>query len=264
MNYETKDYYQRIEDYELRCQAQSKKDLPFWKELVGHYQPARVLELACGSGRIGLALLDGQGSFLLDGLDIDEHMLAFYQDKLAHQPISIQQRVTLHQGDMSTYHLTHAGNYDLIFLAFNALGHLLETEQQINAFSRTYEHLTPGGRFVVDLYLPKDQGNETPSVPTRNKVIEIPGSKSYLQLSTIHAYDNHEQVASITTAIEKIFEDGSKEHYSTELKSHVFYPNELRLLFLFTGFKIEAIYGDYSWIPFAQGMRQIIIGRKDR
>ena len=121
MSYDMGEYYKRVDDYDLEYQSQSELDLPFWRELVMRYTPQRVLELACGSGRIGLDLLHSPGAFQLEGLDVAPAMLAAYQRKLEREPEEIQQRVTLHQGDMSAYNLEHKGTYDLILLPFNRL-----------------------------------------------------------------------------------------------------------------------------------------------
>jgi hypothetical protein len=43
---------------------------------------------------------------------------------------------------------------------------------------------------------------------------------------------------------------------------HMYFPRELQLLFLATGFSIEAIYGTYDMKPFGHGTRQIVVGRK--
>ncbi len=168
MPYDMGEYYERVSDYDLEYHGQSEQDVPFWRELVMRYTPQRVLELACGSGRIGIELLHGPGSFQLEGLDIAPEMLRAYQRKLEQEPEAVQERVTLHQGDMTDYHLEHKGQFDLIFLPFNSICHLYEIEQQ----------------------------------------------------------------------------------------------RELQLLFLASGFAIEAIYGSYDWKPFGKGTRQIVVGRK--
>ncbi|MGH2481257.1 MAG: class I SAM-dependent methyltransferase, partial [Ktedonobacteraceae bacterium] len=154
MLYAVGEYYEHAADYDLEYQSQSEQDVPFWQELVMRYTPQRVLELACGSGRIGLELLRGPGDFLLDGLDISEEMLGAYRRKLARESESVQQRVNVYTGDMSDYTLPHKGAYDLVFLPFNSISHLYEIEQQLGAFTNTWEHLVPGGRFVVDVFLP--------------------------------------------------------------------------------------------------------------
>ncbi len=154
MPYDMGEYYERASDYDLEYQSQTEQDVPFWYELVMRYTPQRVLELACGSGRIGIELLHSPGDFQLEGLDISPEMLDAYRRKLAREPEAVQRRVTLHEADMSNYQLEHKGEFDLIFLPFNSIAHLYEVEQQLDTFKNTYDHLTVDGRFVVDIFLP--------------------------------------------------------------------------------------------------------------
>ncbi len=216
MPYNMGEYYERASDYDLEYQSQTEQDVPFWCELVMRYTPQRVLELACGSGRIGLELLHSPGNFQLEGLDIAPEMLAAYRRKLERESEAVRQRVTLHEGDMCNYQLEHKGEFDLIFLPFNSIAHLYEIEQQLDAFRNTHDHLAAGGRFIVDIFLP---------------------DIDYLS--------------------------DENERFLTRLDMHIFFPRELQLLFLATGFSIEAIYGGYDWKPFGQGTRQIVVGRKN-
>lgn len=266
MSYDMGEYYKRVDDYDLEYQSQSELDLPFWRELVMRYTPQRVLELACGSGRIGLDLLHSPGAFQLEGLDVALTMLAAYQRKLEREPAEIQQRVTLHQGDMSAYNLEHKGTYDLILLPFNSITHLYELEQQMDAFKNTYDHLAPDGRFVVDTFLPDidylSDALNRPSHVYLEDEIESPDGDFTMLLYSSRKYDPFEQLQHIVGTHEKFFETGDNERYLTQLDMHVFFPRELQLLFLATGFAIEAIYGDYDWKPFGKGTRQIVVGRK--
>ncbi|HEU5382968.1 MAG TPA: methyltransferase domain-containing protein [Ktedonobacteraceae bacterium] len=265
MPYAVGDYYERVDEYDLEYQSQSEQDLPFWKELVMRYTPLRVLELACGSGRIGLELLRGPGDFHLEGVDISEDMLAAYRRKLDRETETIQQRVTLHAGDMSDYELPRKGEFDLIFLPFNSIAHLYEIEQQLGAFKNTYEHLAPGGRFVVDVSLPDidylSNALNRPSSIYLEDEIEVPDEFTMLLYSS-RKYDQIEQLQHIIWTHEKFLETGEHERYLTRLDMHIFFPRELQLLFLASGFSIEAIYGGYDWKPFGRGTRQIVIGRK--
>src|SRR5260221_141415 len=120
MPYDMGEYYQHASDYDLEYQGQAHQDVPFWCELMMRYTPQRVLELACGSGRIGIELLHCPGSYQLEGLDISPEMLDAYRRKLAREPEAAQQRVTLHEGDMCDYQLEHKGQFDFIFLPFNS------------------------------------------------------------------------------------------------------------------------------------------------
>src|SRR5579864_7326178 len=97
MPYNMGEYYEHTTDYDLEYQSQSELDIPFWRELVMRYTPQRVLELACGSGRIGIELLHGPGDFLLEGLDIAPEMLGAYRRKLARESETVQGRILLHE-----------------------------------------------------------------------------------------------------------------------------------------------------------------------
>lgn len=268
MPYEMGEYYERVSDYDLEYQSQSEQDVPFWQELMVRYTPQHVLELACGSGRIGLELLKVPGAFRLDGLDLEPAMLKAYQRKLGELPEATQQRVSLHQGDMCDYDLPAKGTYDLVILPFNSISHLYEIEQQFAAFTKTLEHLAPGGRFVVDVFLPDidylSDALNRPSTVYLEDELESPEGDFTMMLYTTRKYDAFEQLQHLTWTHEKFFETGENERYLTRLDMHVFFPRELQFLFLATGFSIESIYGGYDWKPFGKGTRQIVVGRKRR
>jgi len=263
MAYAVGEYYERAEEYDLEYQSQSEQDVPFWQELVARYLPERVLELACGSGRIGLELLRGPGSFNMVGLDLSEEMLGAYRRKLSRESETLQQRITLHAGDMCNYALPHL--FDLIFLPFNSISHLYEIEQQLATFKNTYDHLAPGERFMVDIELPDidylSNALNRPSHVYLEDEIEVPDEYTMLLYSS-RKYDTIEQIQRIHWVHEKFFETGEHERFLTKLDMHIFFPRELQLLFLASGFRVEAIYGGYDWKPFGQGTRQIVVGHK--
>jgi SAM-dependent methyltransferase len=268
MHYDMGEYYERTSDYDLEYQSQSEQDIPFWRELVMRYTPRRVLELACGSGRIGMELLRGLGDFQMEGLDISQGMLNAYRNKLAREPEAVQGRVILHEGDMCDYQLEHKGDFDLVLLPFNSIAHLYEIEQQLDTFKNTYDHLIPGGRFVVDTFLPDidylSNALNRPSNVYLEDEIEAPDGEFTMLLYSSRNYDQIEQLQHIAWIHEKFFVSGEHERYLSKLDMHIFFPRELQLLFLATGFRIEAIYGSYDWKPFGKGTRQIVVGRKPK
>src|SRR5437660_12840590 len=113
MPYNMGEYYERVNDYELEYQSQTQQDVPFWCELVMRYTPERVLELACGSGRIGIELLHSPGALQLDGLDISEETLVAYRRNVAREGESVRQPLTLPRGDSSTSPEPHNDETDL-------------------------------------------------------------------------------------------------------------------------------------------------------
>jgi SAM-dependent methyltransferase len=267
MPYAVGEYYERVSDYDLAYQGQTEQDVPFWIELLARFQPEHVLELACGSGRIGLELLRLPTPFELEGLDISSDMLAAYQRKATRELPEALPRLTLHEGDMTDFSLPNQGNFDLVILPFNSISHLYDLESQLSAFKATWDHLRPGGHFVVDVMMPDldylSNALNRPSYVYLEDEVEDPGSESTMLMYSSRKYDPVEQNQHITWTHERFYEtSGEHERYLTRLDMHTFFPRELQLLFLATGFSIEAFYGSYKWAPVGKGTRQIIIGRK--
>ncbi len=209
----------------------------------------------------GWEILRQQKNLRVEGLDISEERLAAYRAKLNLASDEIQQRATVHYGDMSNYHLEHKGLFDLIFVPLNSLGHLLEMKQHLDAFRLAYEHLAPGGRFVVDVFVP-GQHRFDESALALGQVCDIPDEDCRLVVCSTRQYHRYTQTSTMQGIYERFFTSTGNERYFSQFSAHHFYPNELQLLFLMSGFSIEAIYGDCSWIPFGEGIRQIVIGRK--
>ena len=119
---------------------------------------------------------------------------------------------------------------------------------------------------MVDTFLPDidylSDALNRPSHVYLEDEISAPDDKFTMLLYTSRKYDTFEQLQHIVWTHEKFFESGENERYLTKLDMHIFFPRELQLLFLATGFSIEAIYGGYDWQPFGRGTRQIVVGRK--
>jgi ubiquinone/menaquinone biosynthesis C-methylase UbiE len=77
-------------------------DIAFY-ECLARETGGGVLELACGTGRIALAL--AETGLEITGVDISEGMLNVARRKAAARPAAVQQRVTLIQQDMSELNL---------------------------------------------------------------------------------------------------------------------------------------------------------------
>ncbi len=56
-------------------------------------------------------------------------------------------------GDMATAHAP--GDFRLVYLVYNAISNLLSQSEQVACFRNAARHLTPGGRFVIELWVPE-------------------------------------------------------------------------------------------------------------
>jgi SAM-dependent methyltransferase len=103
-----------------------------------------VLELAIGAGRIALPLA-AQG-LRVDGIDISPAMVA----QLRAKPGGAALTVTI--GDFAD--VRAPGAYSLIYVVWNTLFNLLTQDDQVRCFENVARHLTDGGFFVVETYVP--------------------------------------------------------------------------------------------------------------
>jgi SAM-dependent methyltransferase len=55
-------------------------------------------------------------------------------------------------GDMATARAP--GTYTLVYLVYNTISNLLTQAEQVACFRNAARHLTPGGRFVIELWVP--------------------------------------------------------------------------------------------------------------
>lgn len=106
-----------------------------------------VLELAIGTGRIALPL--AERGLEVHGIDVSGSMVA----KLREKPGGDRIQVTM--GDFADVGVP--GRYPLVVLVFNTLFALDTQEEQIRCFQNVAAHLTEGGVFVVEAFVPEPE-----------------------------------------------------------------------------------------------------------
>lgn len=119
--------------------------------------PPRVLELGVGTGRLALPL--AAAGLAVTGLDASAAML----DRLAAKPGA--EAVTTVVGDMAGP--LPDGPFDLVLVARNTFFNLTTEAAQRACLAEVARALAPGGRFVVEAFVPTDDEAPTSSVEVR-------------------------------------------------------------------------------------------------
>jgi SAM-dependent methyltransferase len=109
--------------------------------------PGPVLELGVGTGRLALPL--AASGITVHGVDASAAMVA----RLRAKPGGASVDVTL--GDMAGPE--PAGPYELVFVAYNTFFNLTSEDDQRRCLQNVASRLRPGGRFVVEAFVPPDQ-----------------------------------------------------------------------------------------------------------
>ncbi len=103
-----------------------------------------ALEFAIGTGRVGIPL--AERGVPVTGIELSEPMVAQLRRRVGEAALP----VTL--GDMAT--TTVPGRFSLVYLVWNSISNLRTQQEQVDCFRNAARHLSPGGRFVIELWVP--------------------------------------------------------------------------------------------------------------
>ncbi|BCJ46655.1 methyltransferase [Actinoplanes ianthinogenes] len=112
--------------------------------LAGLAGDGPVLELAIGSGRVALPL--AARGVPVDGIEASPEMVELMRGKPGGDKIAVV------VGDMAD--VAVRGPYPLVYLVFNTLFNLTSAGRQEDLFVNVARVLAPGGRFVVEAFVP--------------------------------------------------------------------------------------------------------------
>lgn len=122
-------------------------DLEYYKSRLKDVQ-GKILEAAVGSGRIMIPLLED--GFDVEGIDYSEEMLKVCRERCEERNLE----ATLYEADLKNFTLPN--QYEAIIIPTGSFCLIEKLEDAKNALQRIYDHLLPGGRFIVDLEIPYD------------------------------------------------------------------------------------------------------------
>ena len=239
--------------YDWMCQGRIE-DLPFFLELARRHGP-RLLELACGTGRLTLPL--ARAGFTITGLDLSPEMLRIARGKLEREPPEVQARVRLVQGDMSDFALGEPA--DLAFLPYSSLFHLHARAQRAACLACMRRHLASGGAAVIDVTPAELMANQTVGEerehlsgvnPETGKMTREVGRKLSLDMRTQHVTVEH-------TYIEE--EGAAEPSRFVSVDSYTWVrEDEMRDLLAAAGLPKVTVFGGYDFGPFGRDSQRMI------
>jgi len=103
-----------------------------------------ALEFAIGTGRIAIPL--AARGISVTGIELSQPMVDQLRRKVSSEEVPVV------VGDMATAALF--GEFSLVYVVWNSIGNLRTQDEQVQCFRNAARHLAPGGRFVVELWVP--------------------------------------------------------------------------------------------------------------
>jgi SAM-dependent methyltransferase len=197
-------------------------------------QPA--VEFAIGTGRVGVPL--ARHGVPVTGIERSPAMVARLRAKLDESALPVL------VGDMTS---TRApGDFALVYLVYNTISNLLTQAEQVECFRNAARHLRPGGRFVIELWVP-----ELRKLPPGQSAVVWQSQPGYIGLDT---YDVLQQ----RVVSHHVRFDAAADGAPAELgrSSHRYiWPAELDLMAQLTGFALESRHADWDRSEFTADSR---------
>ncbi|MFD2369227.1 class I SAM-dependent methyltransferase [Brevibacillus sp. GCM10020057] len=240
-------------DYYDLTQKGVPGDIDFYVEqakLAG----GKVLELGCGTGRISIPL--AQAGVDVTGLDLSLEMLERARQKAA--AAGVADSLRLLQGDMRNFDLGQT--FSLIMIPFRSFLHLLHIHEQMKALTSIRKHLAPGGKFVMNVFVPKIQHfhEESEKMSLRGTYRLDNGEEVAMWDYT--RYDHFQQLSEVTRIYERSNADGVMiERVTGRFTLRYIYPAELHHLLRLNGLKVVQRYGTFTKGAFDASSNELIV-----
>jgi SAM-dependent methyltransferase len=194
-------------------------------ELAGD---GRALEFAIGTGRVAVPL--AERGVPVTGIELSGPMIEQLRTKADETAIPVI------AGDMATARAP--GEYMLVYLVYNTISNLLAQGEQVACFRNAARHLTPGGRFVIELWVPQLR-----TLPPGQQATVWASDPGYIGLDTYDVL--HQQV------ISHHFRFGTGVRARLFRSPHRYiWPSELDLMAELAGFELEARHADWAGAEF--------------
>jgi SAM-dependent methyltransferase len=206
---------------------------PTVDRLAGLAGGGPALEFAIGTGRVGVPL--AERGVPVTGIELSRPMVDQLRTKVDEATIPVI------VGDMAT--AVAPGRYALVYLVFNTISNLLTQVGQVACFRNAARHLSPGGRFVIELWVP-----ELRKLPPGQLATVWHCEPGYIGLDT---YDVLRQ--GVVSHHFRFDESGTVELFRTPHR--YIWPAELDLMAQLAGFELESRHADWAGAEFTAESR---------
>jgi SAM-dependent methyltransferase len=194
--------------------------------LAGLARGGAALELAIGTGRVAIPLTDR--GVPVTGIELSKPMADVLQRKRPDIPVVV--------GDMSSTRVP--GEFSLVYVVFNSIGNLRTQPEQVACFRNAARHLVPGGRFVVELWIPAIRrlppGQQAVPFHIGGRHVGFDTYDTATQQGTSHHYTRRS--------------DGTVEYAASNFR--YLWPSECDLMAQLAGMTLERRVADWHGTPF--------------
>ena len=204
----------------------------------------RVLEIACGTGRIYLPLL--QNGVNAYGFDSSTHMLKILNQKAKNLKPNVK------RADMRTF--KYPFKFDLIIIPFRAFNHMETREDQKKCLKNVYQHLKKGGKLILNFFDPALDIISNSFYRSPKTKIQDPKTGIIYSKEGTSSFDSVHQSIRSATILKR-----NKEKITIQ-NVHLCYifSREFMNMFELCGFNKWKLYGGFKYKPYTKNGQELI------
>jgi SAM-dependent methyltransferase len=206
---------------------------PTVERLVRLADGGPALEFAVGTGRVAVPLRER--GVPVTGIELSRPMVERLRAKADERTIPVV------LGNMATARAP--GTFSLVYLVYNTISNLLTQDAQVACFANAARHLAPGGRFVVELWVPDLQ-----RLPPGSPAAVFTAEPGYV------GFDTYDVLRQRVVSHHVRFGGDGEGRVSRSPHRYV-WPAELDLMGRLAGFSLESRSADWSGSEFTAESR---------
>ena len=201
----------------------------------------KILELACGSGRLLLPL--ASDGYRLTGVDTSAAMLELARHHL--EAAGTLKYCQLIQQDMCQLQL--AEKFRLAMIALGSFGHIITRQRQQQALAAIRRHLSTGATFILDISNEDARYMEALSGQMLHQGTWQRDDGSYVSHFLSPASSSTRHLLDLTHFYEVYQQAETVRRTVSQTSLYLFERNETELLLEQAGFRIKDLYGNYDF-----------------
>ncbi len=196
----------------------------------------RVLEIACGTGRIYLEMLrEGVDAY---GIDVSKNMINYLEDKA--EKLDLKPKVK--KADMKYFRFKY--RFSLVTIPFRSFLHNLTTKEQLQTLECVRKHLKKDGKLILNFFYPDHELITKTYGKNVRRTINSDGTK-YVLLNRSYFLDESDQIV----VSHHTLKNNKKIVWSDKLRLALVYKREFELLLRLAGFSRWKLYGGFNYEP---------------
>ncbi len=201
---------------------------------------ARILDLACGYGRIAVPL--ARRGFQVTGLDLSEPLLAVGRERATQAGVAVEWR----RADMRDILSEWSGRFDAVISIWNSFGYFTDDHENQRVLASAAQALKAGGRLLID-------------VSNRDRVVSTYRARDWderdgLALLQERSFDS---VRGLNRTDLTWHEDGQRRQVQFAVRLYT--ATELTQMVTAAGLRPIAYYGDWTGAELTRESRHIIL-----